>query len=197
MEHPRDSNPITDSEIIKKVLSGEKDAYAGLVRRHHARVLILCRQMLLVPSQADDAAQDVFVNVYGRLSSFRGDSEFSTWIYRVTANYCLDLLRKRKRERAESFEALLEGNRSILSKLTMSNPGPEAQSERNDLIRKVLGTLNEPERLVLSLREGQGLSYREISAVLDCSVDAAKARLKRARKALQEKARHIFQLENV
>lgn len=172
-------------------------AYAELVRRHHPRVLLLCRQMLLAPSQADDAAQDIFVNVYGRLAAFRGDSEFSTWIYRVATNYCLDLLRKRKRERLDSFEVLLEQHGSALSQLAVPGPGPDVQAEHQDLISKLLGTMTDGERVVLNLREAQGLSYREISAVLQCSVDAAKARLKRARKALQERARHIFQMENV
>src|SRR5471030_797501 len=96
--------PINDNDVIARVLAGSRDEYAELIRRHHARVLGLCVSML-GPSAAEDAAQEVFLKAYDRLKDFRRDSAFSTWLYRVASNHCLDALRRDARRRTESLEA--------------------------------------------------------------------------------------------
>ena len=188
---------MTDADIIQSVLSGDKDAYAELVRRHHVRVLAVCGHLLQIPSEAEDAAQDVFVLAYKRLSSFRGDSAFSTWMYRIATNYCLDLLRKRKREKSDSIDRLIEEKKDASLHTLHFESGPETVMERKDLVTRLLSRLNENERTILILREAEGFSYQEIAAILEISIDAVKARLKRARQSLQEKTRHLFKIENV
>ena len=90
------------------MLRGRREAYAELVRAHQAKVLRLCTALLNDPTQAEDAAQDVFFKAYQALASFRQDASFSTWLYRITTNHCRDLLRKRSRRKEQSFDALVE-----------------------------------------------------------------------------------------
>jgi RNA polymerase sigma-70 factor, ECF subfamily len=183
--------PIKEHDLIPKILSGDTAAYAEIVRTHQAKVLGLCASLLGNATQAEDAAQEVFIKAHQSLRSFRGDSAFSTWLYRITANHCKDLLRKRSRERTESLDAMMEETAEGIQKFFEPSSDPRGALGASDLIEKLLSSLSPEERLVLTLREVQGLSYREISKTLECTLDAVKARLKRARQTLEEKVRHF------
>lgn len=167
----------TDQEIVRRVLSGDREAYALLVRAHQGKVLSLCLSLLRNPSQAEDAAQDIFLKAYKSLPSFRFDAAFSTWLYRISYRHCLDLLKAAKRRREEALESL---------------PEPAARPDSDALaVQSLLEGLAPDYRLVLTLREVQGLSYQEICAATGDSLDSVKARLRRAREALQAGARHF------
>jgi len=182
---------IDDNEIIARVLDGDPAEYAELVRRHHARVFALCAS-LLGPSAAEDAAQEVFLKAYERLADYRGDSAFSTWLYRVASNLCLDVLRRERRRRSESLDALTEREGARLERL-LAEPGDAARAlEDVDLARRALAALPEDYRLILTLREMEGLEYKELMAALDCSMDSVKAKLRRARRSFREALRHIL-----
>ncbi len=184
-----------DTAIIAEVLGGNREAYAGIVRRYEGRVRGHCLMMLGDPVQADDAAQEVFIKVYLSLGQFSGRSAFSTWLYRVTANHCHDWLRKTGRRRTESWEALLEKDGDkIEALLAVPSPGADAV-ERNELLAHILSCLPVQSRTILLLREQEGLSYEEMAKVLECSVDAVKSRLKRARQELGGKLRHFLKAE--
>lgn len=175
---------LDDQEIIQKIRAGNPYAYAELVRKYNTRVRGQCRMMLGNVSQAEDAAQEVFIKVYESLSKFRGESAFSTWLYRITNHHCLDLLRKRNRTQTESWESLLEKKGSQMeAALLAARPAPPSE-ETAELIFQMLSHLPESFREILILREMQGLSYDELAQTLDCSLDAVKSRLKRAREAL-------------
>ena len=131
--------------------------------------------MLGAADQADDAAQDIFVKAYERLPSFKEESSFGTWLYRLASNHCLDLLRARSRRKTESLESLV------------SEPAETPGSSAGELAHHLLSLLSADHRLILSLRELQGLTYDEIAQVLGLSLDAVKAKLRRARIELQEK----------
>lgn len=188
----------SDAELIELVLAGGQEAYADLVRRHHPRVFGLCLSMLGDRAQAEDAAQDVFLKAYRRLSDFRGDAALSTWLYRVAANRCLDLLRRSARRREESWEAFVEREGDGLRRL-LAEPAAESPlvSEDADLVRRVLSRLPDDYRLILTLREIEGLDYRELTRALDCSMDSVKAKLRRARGKFREILGHIEPDENV
>jgi RNA polymerase sigma-70 factor, ECF subfamily len=187
---------MTDPELLSLVASGDESAYAELVRRHHAKVFGLCVALLGNQSQAEDAAQDVFLKAYLALNKFRGASSFSTWLYRVASNHCLDVMRKEARLRSESLDALLEAEGERIQQL-MTEPDHERRLEETDLIERVLRTLPEDYRLILTLREVQGLSYTEIMDTMDCSMDSVKGRLRRARETFEESLRHIIGSRNV
>ncbi len=161
------------------------------MRAYQGKVLGLCTSLLRNTAQAEDAAQEIFIKAYQSLRSFRGDSSFSTWLYRIAANHCKDLLRKRSREKTESLDTLVEESNEGLRKSVEPSFDPRDRVVASDLIERVFSTLSLDERLILTLREVQGLSYGEISATLGCSLDTMKSRLRRARKTFQEKVRHF------
>ena len=168
-------------------MSGDANAYSEIVRAYQVKVLRLCTSLLSNAVQAEDAAQEIFIKAYRSLRSFRGGSKFSTWLYRIAANHCKDLLRKRSRERTEPLE----------ESLIEPSFDPRASAEASETVDKLLSFLLPEERLILTLREVQGLSYQEISETLQCSLDAVKSRLRRARQALEEKTRHFSGRGNV
>ena len=178
---------MEEAALMDRILQGDRNAYADLVRAHQAKVLRLCVSLLGEPD-AEDAAQEIFLKAYRSLSSFRRDSSFSTWLYRIASNHCHDLLRKRSRQKTESLDELPES--------LLTSADPRVGAEQADLAEQILLTLSPEERLILTLREVEGLSYQEIAEVLSCSLDAVKGRLKRARETLMSRLDTFRQLES-
>ncbi|MFH1723997.1 MAG: sigma-70 family RNA polymerase sigma factor [Elusimicrobiota bacterium] len=189
--------PLQDTDIIRRVRSGERQAYAELVRKYQGKVRRLCASILSDTSRAEDAAQEVFIKAYRSLADFQALSAFSTWLYRIASRHCLDLLRKEARQRTESWDALVEAEGESIHKLLDLPPDPERSLEDADLVRRVLSHLPADYRMVLVLRELQRMSYDEIAEALDCSLDAVKARLRRARRDFEERLRHFLEPDNV
>ena len=183
---------MTDAELVQRTLAGDQAAYADLVRAYQARVLRLCASLLRDDALAEDAAQEIFLKAYQALASFRGRSAFSTWLYRIAANHCLDLLRRRRRERTESWEALVEASGDHLERLLQGGPDPATAAADADLVRRALAQLPPDYQLILTLREVEGLSYEELAETLHCSLDAVKARLRRARQDMLDRLRHFL-----
>jgi len=188
---------MNDTELISRVQAGDHDAFAELIRRHHPWVMGLCAATLGDRTAADDAAQEVFLKAYQALPGFKGGSSFSTWLHRVAANHCLDLLRSRARRQTQSWDELLEKEGENIHRLLAAPAEQEHAREDADLVRRVLSCLSPEYRLVLTLREVQGLSYEEIAAAMDCSLDSVKARLQRARKDFADRLRHFLDPLNV
>ena len=182
---------MNDAQIIELIRKGQTEAYGDLVRQYHKRVMGYCFSMLTNRTDAEEAAQDIFVKAYRSLDKFKGDSSFSTWLYRITANHCLDILRKRNRRKNVSLDALVENEGSQVQKLFATPSLADTQMENRQLADKILSTLSEDQRQILTLREAEGLEYMEIALMLGCSLDAVKGRLARARRQLQENLRHI------
>jgi RNA polymerase sigma-70 factor (ECF subfamily) len=182
---------MTDAQIIELIRQGQTEVYGELVRQYHKRVMGYCFSMLSNRTDAEEAAQDIFVKAYQYLGKFKGDSSFSTWLYRITANHCLDILRKRNRRKNVSLEALVEQEGSQVQKLFATASTSAIHLENRQLADKILSTLSEDQRQILTLREAEGLEYQEIAQMLGCSLDAVKGRLARARKQLQENLQHL------
>lgn len=180
-----------EQELIDGVLAGRRDDYADLVRRHYPRILGLCVSMLGDASEAEDAAQETFLKAYRSLADFEGKSSFGTWLHRIASNRCLDALRRRTRRGEESLDALLETEGPRVRRLVAEPARGGDPSGDADLVRRVLDRLTPEHRLILTLRELQGLDYKELMEALDCSMDAVKSRLRRARAAFLMLARHI------
>jgi RNA polymerase sigma-70 factor (ECF subfamily) len=186
-----------DAELVARAADGDDDAFAELVRRHHAAIRGLCLSMLDDAAEAEDAAQEAFLSAHKSLKRFQGKSTFGSWLYRIAANRCLDRLRRRKRDRSSSLDALLEEHGDAVEHLLGSEPDASLTQEQRDLVARVLGGLSPEHRLILTLRETQGLDYKELTETLDCSLDAVKARLRRARIAFEEIARHFLESDGV
>lgn len=169
----------------------EREDFEALLREHHPRIIGLCASLLGEASAAQDAAQEVFLKAYRALDRFEGKSSPETWLYRIAVNHCLDLKRKSARRKTESLDALLEKEGEAIGRL-FSASGPEAAVlEAADLADRLLSQLPPEQRAALTLKEMGGLSYPEIARVLECSVESVRARLRRARRSLEEKLRHF------
>lgn len=162
-------------------MRGDREAYAELVRSHHPRVIRLCAFLLSDPVAGEDAAQEVFLKAYRQLSGFRGDAAFSTWLTRIAYHHCADILRSRARRPTEPL------NETFADPL----PSPVEAFISAESLQKTLGALPEESREILLLREVEGLTYEEIAETLDCTLDAVKSRLRRARLAFLQKARSL------
>lgn len=181
MTPPMDAS-IPDLEIVRRVKSGRLDDYAELVRRHQGKVLRLCRS-LVGEADAEDAAQEIFLKAYDALPDFREQSQFSTWLYRIAYRHGLNLLAKRKRQKTDSLDALLEARGGSWPEL-IEAAHARGSAEDRQLAEAALSRLSPDHRMILTLRELQGLSYAELTEALDLSLEAVKVRLFRARKAL-------------
>jgi RNA polymerase sigma-70 factor (ECF subfamily) len=185
-----------DGELARRAAQGDDSAFAELVRRHAPRVRALCAATLGGPGEAEDAAQEAFLKAHRALGRFSGEASFGTWLHRIAVNHCLDLLRAAGRRRSDSLDALLEADSAALGRV-LSEPSSAKALEDRDMVRRLLSRLNPEQRLALTLREVEGLSYEEISRVMSCSLDSVKARLKRARAELQEISRHFSGADGV
>ena len=183
---------MNDADLVAQVQAGDTEAFAELIRRHHASLHGLCLSLLHDPSASDDAAQEIFLKAFRRLPQFRKDAAFSTWLYRIAYHHCLDLLRSQSRRKTESLDAILEAEGGNPEKMLASPENTELSQENADLVHRVLSCLPPDYRLILTLRELQGLSYQELADVLDCSLDAVKAKLRRARLDFEEHLRHFW-----
>lgn len=176
----------SDRETARRVLTGDAEAYAALVRQNMDRLYSFCLSLLSDPTEAEDAAQEVFVKAYRSLKTFQGDARFSTWLTRIAHNHCMDVLRKRSRRKTDSWDALVEKEgEKAAARLWDESAGADIR-EKVSLAQQVLSRLPEDYRTVLTLRETQDLSYEEIAEMMDCSLDSVKARLRRARVMLRE-----------
>jgi len=171
-------NEQQKAEAVSAVLAGDTARFSLLVREHQQKVFALCLSLLQNPSEAEEAAQAAFVRAFEKLSSFRLQSSFSTWLYRIVYNLCMDRLKERQR--------------SLPVEDTMPAPEPSSREEDVRLLKQALAKLPREYQAVLMLREGQGLSYEEIAETTGVTVESVRARLARARKALQQEARHFF-----
>jgi RNA polymerase sigma-70 factor (ECF subfamily) len=188
---------VDDRELVLQVQAGKTDAFGEIIRRHHSWVIGFCRALLDDHTQAEDAAQEVFLKAYRCLPRFQGTSSFATWLHRIASNHCLDLLRSRSRRRTQSWDELLDSEGDSVERLLAAPPDEARAREDADLVKRVLACLSPEYRLILTLREVQGLSYEEIAAAMDCSVDSVKARLQRARRDFAEHLRHFSDVLNV
>lgn len=174
---------------MRDARAGDADAFDCLVQAHYRSVYNTAYRMLRKPSAASDATQATFVRVWEALSSFRGDASFSTWIYRITMNVCLDELRRRKKEPLSLTEEDDDGGPAgerDMPDLSDEPASSAEQRELQELVHEAIGRLSEDFRAVIVLYDLQGLSYQEISDALEIPLGTVKSRLNRARKALRE-----------
>ena len=179
-----------DDLLVKKAQAGDKTAFGELVRRHQDQVYSLTSRMLASPEDARDAAQEIFIKVYRSLPGFDFRSSFTTWLYKVATNFCLDLLRKQSRER-QRRSAWGDSNRGDIN-LPDIRPGPEElviARERVRELKQAVRALPEDYRVALILHHYQGLSYQQIAGILDISEKTVATRIHRAKRKLRERMR--------
>lgn len=173
---------------MKAAQSGDRDAFAQLVRRYEDQVFTMSYRMLSHREDARDLAQEIFLTVYERLPAFRGESTFKTWIYRVTVNRCRDELRRRRTVKHTRPGSLIDSEGEQLEPAGRE-PSPEQSArgrEAEILVARAMEELTEELREIVVLRDVQDLAYEEIARVLDVPVGTVRSRLNRARARLAE-----------
>ena len=173
--------------IVRKVLQGDVNAFEKLVTEYEKAVYAIAQRMTGNPEDAADMTQETFIKAYNSLGSFRGDSKFSVWLYRIATNVCLDFLRSRSRKPTVSLSMEDDDGEEMQLDIADESASPEMLLERGltrDAVRRGLNALPPDYKQILLLREIQGLSYDEISDVLDLEVGTVKSRIFRARKRL-------------
>jgi len=178
----------TDSVIIGKVISGDIQCFEKLIIKYQRKILGLCYS-LVGKDLAEDAAQETFLKAYNSLSQFKGQSSFGTWLFRISYNHCLNMLAKKKRERTVSLDELTDSQaeRVFYADKQLEPDGMESR----EFVDAVFEQMSSEEIYILTLREIEGLSYKEIAGELGVSVDAVKVRLFRARRSFLERAKKI------
>ena len=176
-----------EAQIVRKVLEGDVNAFETLVVEYEKNVYAITQRMTGNAEDAADMTQETFIKAYNSLQSFRGDSKFSVWLYRIASNVCLDFLRSRSRKPTVSLSVEDDEGEEGQLDIADESQSPELLMERGltrDAVRRGLDTLPPDYRQILLLREIQGLSYDEIAAVLEIEVGTVKSRIFRARKRL-------------
>ncbi|MEG1658209.1 MAG: sigma-70 family RNA polymerase sigma factor [Oscillibacter sp.] len=178
---------IQETQWVEAARKGDQNAFEQLLRLYEKRVFALTLRMCGNPEDAQEAAQETFLSVWQGLPFFRRESSFSTWLYRLASNACVDLLRREGRQRANAGPSL-DDEELHLDLPGTAIPGPQAameQKELRDQIERGLQALSPEHREVLILRELQQLSYDEIAEVLELDVGTVKSRINRGRKHLR------------
>ncbi|MGI5816681.1 MAG: RNA polymerase sigma factor [Armatimonadota bacterium] len=179
----------SEAELVRASRAGDADAFDRLVEAHYRSVYNTAYRMLQTPGAASDATQATFVRVWEALSSFRGDASFSTWLYRITMNVCLDELRRRKNQPLSLTEDDDDGEPAGDRDVADLSDEPSSNAEQRELqalVHEAIGRLSEDFRVVIVLYDIRGLSYQEISELLGIPLGTVKSRLNRARQALRE-----------
>lgn len=178
-----------EKALIQQILDGDQEAFAQLVTAYEKQVYNLCLRMSGNPEDARDLAQEAFLKAWRGLRFYKSEASFSTWLYRLTANVCIDFLRQKKRRPTVSLTVDGENEDSQELEVPDTAPTPEERAlhrETAESVRRAMEQLDEEFRLVLTLRVTEGLSYDEIGRILNLNAGTVKSRLARARSKLQK-----------
>ena len=180
---------MTDRELVARAGAGDQEAFEQLVRDNQNRVYSLAVRLVGDREEAADLAQEAFLKAWQGLSSFQGESSFSTWIYRLTTNVCIDYLRRKKRRQEVEPAVSLDDEDSGWAEPADAGQDPQRkleEAERSRALSRGLERLPEHQRQVLVMRELSGLSYQEIGAATGLDLGTVKSRIARARVALRK-----------
>lgn len=182
---------LTESELIQKSQAGDMDAFEQLILRYEKRIYAIAYKYMGNHEDASDMAQEALIKAYQSMNSFRGEAAFGTWLGKITANRCLDELRKRKHMQMTSLDDAIELEEgSVQKELECPKATPEEhaiEQETAGYIQNLIDELKEEYRLAIILRELEGHSYEEIAEMLSCSLGTVKSRISRARQYLKER----------
>ena len=201
-QEPRDAEPRptsgveqSDLELVRRAQRGERGAFDLLVLRYQHKVVKLVARLLRDPTEAEDVAQEAFVKAYRALASFRGDSAFYTWLYRIAVNTARNAMASRQRRPLDYEADLSETEQSAVASRMSHSDTPEAtvlSDEIHATVNRAVADLPEDLRTAIILREIEGLSYEEIAAAMDCPVGTVRSRIFRAREAIDRNLKPLL-----
>lgn len=189
------SEDLTDQQLVQRVQAGDRSAFDLLVRKYQHRVLKLVGRFVNDTAEAEDIAQEAFLKAFRALPSFRGDSAFYTWLYRIAINTAENALVSNRR-RPIDFDLDLQDpeqyERQAKLKEADTPEGVLLTEEIRMVVERALEQLPEDLRTAIVLRELEGLSYEEIAEAMDCPVGTVRSRIFRAREAIDKKLKPLL-----
>jgi RNA polymerase sigma-70 factor, ECF subfamily len=179
---------------IKQVIKGDQDAFADIVEIYSNSIFQLGYRMLGNRHEAEDIAQEAFIRAYVNIKTFNQDLKFSTWLFRIATNLCIDRIRKKKPDYYLDAEVSGTDGLTMYSQLSSNSPLPENELESLELqesVQKEILKLPEKYRSVIVLKYMEELSLNEISEILDMPLGTVKTRIHRGREALRQQLRYV------
>lgn len=183
---------MSDNELIHRLINGNEDAFKQLVEQYKGLVYNTCYHITRNIEDAEDIAQDVFVEIYESINKFRNESKLSTWLYRIAINKSLNHIRKYKwKSKVSSIENFFTGDKSTKLEIedpdANNSPGNIEYTERGRVLQNALNSLSENQRIAFTLSKYDELSYQEISEVMNLSLSSVESLIHRAKLNLQKK----------
>jgi RNA polymerase sigma-70 factor (ECF subfamily) len=184
------SQQATDLVLIERAQKGDRAAFDDLIRLHERRAYQYAFRLTSNQEEACDVVSDAFIRVYSAIQNFKGNSAFSTWLYRIITNCFLDLRKKEKNKNYVSLDQTISGvDGDMERQIEDDRLGPDGEAERNQRERTMesaVSRLPEYQRAMIVMYHGEGLSYEEIAEALDLPIGTVKSRLNRARLQIRE-----------
>lgn len=192
---------MTDTEIVQLVIAGNREAFRTLAEKYQGMVFRTCMGFVHDKEDAEDITQDVLVSVYQSLEKFKGQSSFSTWVYRIAINASLNFVRKKSRLSIfQRFETLFGFEKTNeIQQIESGSFNPEqilTNKERSDSIHRALDSLPENQRIAFTLSKYDELPQRDIAQILNITEGAVEALLQRAKANLQKKLAGFYNKKN-
>ncbi|MDR6559921.1 MULTISPECIES: RNA polymerase sigma factor [unclassified Arcicella] len=190
---------MIEPELLEKLKNADEAAFRFLVEKYQDKVFNTCLGFLRNVEEAEDLAQEVFIELYESIHSFRGEAKVSTFLYRIAVTKSLDYLRKQKRQKRLSFVLSLfglEDQIQSVGSIETDHPGVLLENkERTNLMFSKIDELPERQRVAFSLHKIDGLSYQEIAEVMELSISSIESLIFRAKQSLQKKLKQYYETE--
>jgi RNA polymerase sigma-70 factor (ECF subfamily) len=184
-----ESEVISDSVLVRRAQSEDMRAYDELVRRYQERIYATVYHMTSNHEDANDLTQETFIKAFRALKSFKGDSSFYTWVYRIAVNKTINFLKQRKNRTHMSLNDVdfnAENDPDLVALVSEKTPRRDLSlSELQEKLNGAMQKLSEHHRMVVTLHDVQGLSHEEIGKIMDCNIGTVRSRLFYARQQLQ------------
>jgi len=185
---------MNEQKLIRKVAEGDQEAFRELVQTHRNMVINVCYSLLNNREQAEEAAQDVFLQIFKKSGEFKERSKLSTWIYRIAVNQAINTRRRNQRFKKKEF-IRLESSDGLMSLKAPCADCPDSQLEAGKIkeaVQNALDSLPEKQRTVIILHKMEGLTSKEIAQILNISLSSAEARIHRAKINLKKKLSRLL-----
>jgi RNA polymerase sigma-70 factor (ECF subfamily) len=191
---------LTEIEFIKQLKLKSTNAYSKLLDEFQQKVFGTCISFVPNKEDAEDIAQEVFVEVFNSIEKFKGDSKLSTWIYRITTNKCLEFIRKKNTKKRFAFLQSITGNKIPMDKTyyftEINHPGTLLENkELNATLFKAISSLPNSQTVVFTLHKIDGRSYQEVAEITDRSLSSVESIMFRSKKNLQKILEHYYKNE--
>lgn len=191
---------MDDNQFLVDLKAGKQEAYARLLDDYQKVVFNTCLSFVPNSADAEDIAQEVFVEVYSSISKFKGNSKLSTWIYRISVNKCLEFIRKKNTKKRFGLRQSLSGGGIPLDKTTyfteFNHPGIQLeQKEQQQMLFRAIDKLPESQKIVFTLHKIDGLSYKEVSEITKKSISSVESLLFRAKRNLKQVLTEYYKKE--